>query len=116
MSGMPSIPLQPVDENGPVFAQPWQAQAFALVLKLHQEGCFEWQEWTQMLGAEISAAGKRGDADLGDEYYLYWLTALERMVESKGLVSWQQLADRKHEWQHAVANTPHGQPIKLRES
>ncbi len=110
---MPALPEQPRDDDGPVFAEPWEAQAFALTLKLHEAGHFTWSEWATTLGAEIVAARSRGDPDLGDTYYRHWLAALERLVAEKGLVRSGELGARKAAWKRAFLNTPHGQPILL---
>jgi nitrile hydratase accessory protein len=106
-------PDQPRDGDGPVFAEPWEAQAFALTLKLHEAGHFTWNEWATTLGAEIEAARARGDPDLGDTYYQHWLAALERLAAEKGLVRSGELGARKAAWKRAFLNTPHGQPILL---
>lgn len=107
------LPLLPSDDDGPVFAEPWQAQAFALALSLHHRGCFKWTEWAQALSTEIDAARARGDPDLGDTYYEHWLNALERLcVEKTGLTP-AQLAARKDAWRQAYLDTPHGQPVEL---
>jgi nitrile hydratase accessory protein len=108
-----ALPALPKDTDGPVFREPWQAQAFAMTLKLHEGGLFTWPEWVEIFSAEIAAAGARGDADLGDTYYDHWLAALERIVDAKGIVSRETLSERKDEWAAAVARTPHGEPIVL---
>lgn len=107
------LPAIPLGDGGPVFNEPWEAQAFALVLRLHQEGRFEWTEWAETLGAEIAAAQERGDPDLGSTYYHHWLRALEAIVAAKGLLSPDELSKRKEEWRVAVDATEHGQPIDL---
>lgn len=107
------LPLLPRDEAGPVFRAPWEAQAFAMAVKLHEAGCFAWSEWASRLAAEIAEAGARGDPDIGDTYYEHWLRALERLVTEKGLVADGALARRKAEWAEAADHTPHGQPIVL---
>ncbi len=109
------LPALPRDDDGPVFQEPWQAQAFAMTLRLHEAGCFTWSEWAQSLGAEITRAGEAGEPDLGDTYYHHWLAALEKLVAAKGLVASDALAERKAAWAHAAAHTPHGAPILLRE-
>ena len=38
------LPGQPHDEGGPVFREPWEAQAFAMTLSLHERGLFTWPE------------------------------------------------------------------------
>ena len=107
------LPGQPRDDEGPVFKEPWEAQAFALTLKLHEAGHFTWAEWTETLSAEINAAQARGDPDLGDTYYRHWLAALERLAAEKGLVPASDLATRKAAWRQAFLDTPHGQPVVL---
>ena len=101
------------DTEGPVFAEPWQAQAFALAVKLQDEGLFSAAEWAAALGAEIKAAQARGDPDDGTTYYRHWLAALERLVTEKGLVDRTALETRKDDWTEAYRNTPHGQPVRL---
>jgi len=114
MSGDPmTLPGLPHDAAGPVFREPWEAQAFALVVSLHQRGVFTWKEWAEMLSQEIVAAQAAGDADLGDTYYRHWLCALERLVVVKGVSSKQELSQYEHAWAHAAERTPHGIPIEL---
>jgi len=103
----------PRDANGPVFAEPWEAQAFAMALALHERGLFRWPEWAAMLGAEIKRAQEDGDPDLGDTYYRHWLAALERMVAEKGLTDQATLARYYSAWDKAADRTPHGLPIEL---
>jgi nitrile hydratase accessory protein len=107
------LPLLPRDREGPVFAEAWQAQAFAMTVELSRQGRFTWSEWAQALAAEIAAAQARGDADLGDTYYHHWLAALERLVAAKDLVGANDLAARKEAWREAAAHTEFGQPIVL---
>lgn len=103
----------PRDADGPVFRAPWEAQAFGLVLALHQRGVFSWKEWTERLSAEIAAVKARGETDDGSRYYELWLVALERLATDKGLVLTGELAVRREEWDRAARATPHGQPIEL---
>ena len=107
------LPDQPRDAAGPVFKEPWEAQAFALTLELYEAGHFTWGEWAETLGAEIEAAQARGDPDLGDTYYEHWLAALERLAAEKGLVPAGALAARQAAWKQAFLDTPHGQPVVL---
>lgn len=104
----------PRDENGPVFAEPWQAQAFAIAVKLSEEGHFTWKEWAATLADELKAAADRGDPDDGSRYYEHWLAALERLVAAKGLSDPQALSERKEAWADAYRHTPHGKPVVLR--
>jgi nitrile hydratase accessory protein len=107
------LPSLPRDSDGPVFREPWEAQAFALAVQLQEWGLFTWDEWAEALGAEITAAQKAGDPDLGDTYYRHWLTALERLVVSKGAATQAGLEGTKDAWDRAAKATPHGQPIVL---
>jgi nitrile hydratase accessory protein len=104
---------QPRDEDGPVFAEPWEAQAFALTVALHERGAFTWPEWTAALAGEIARAQAAGDPDTGETYYHHWLAALERLVAAKGLTDDATLARYAHAWEHAAERTPHGTPIEL---
>ena len=111
--GMPLGNAGPDGAPGPVFAEPWQAQAFAMTLQLHQRGLFSWPEWAAALTAQIHAAQAAGDADLGDTYYQHWLAALEQLVQHKGAASRDGLHSHASAWAHAAERTPHGQPITL---
>ena len=111
-----ALPQLPRDDGGPVFAAPWQAQAFAMALTLHSQGLFTWGEWAAMLGAEISQAQAAGDPDLGDTYYRHWLVTLERMVAETGVTTPDTLSRTRDAWDHAADRTPHGKPIVLTEA
>jgi nitrile hydratase accessory protein len=111
-----SLPSLPRDKDGPTFAEPWQAQAFGLAVRLSAEGHFTWKEWAAALAEELKAAAERGEPDDGSRYYEHWLAALERMVTSKGLTDTAALAARKEEWADAYRHTPHGQPVVLRKT
>ena len=108
------LPRLPRDEGGPVFAEPWQAQAFARAVKLSEQGHFTWREWAATLAEELKAASDRGEPDDGSHYYEHWLAALERLVEAKQLASPSDLLRRKDEWADAYRHTPHGKPVELR--
>ncbi len=110
---METFPFQPLDDEGPVFNEPWEAQAFGLVLALHEKGLFSWQEWAAVLGEEIAAAQAEGDPDLGNTYYHHWLSALEKITRLKNLSNETELRSRKEQWHAAYVNTPHGKPIQL---
>lgn len=107
-------PGLPTDSQGPVFHEPWQAQAFAMTLALHEKGLFAWGEWAAMLGETIKAAQAAGDPDTGETYYNHWLATLERMVAEKSVTTPDDLASHRDAWERAAARTPHGQPIELR--
>jgi nitrile hydratase accessory protein len=108
------LPGMPQQCGEPVFTEPWQAQAFAMTLQLHERGLFTWPEWANTLSRQIARAQAAGDADLGDTYYRHWLAALEVLVAAKGAGSARELARHRDAWEHAAERTPHGQPIELR--
>jgi nitrile hydratase accessory protein len=103
----------PRDVEGPVFREPWEAQAFAMAVLLHDAGLFAWTEWAQALHREIDRAQSAGDPDRGDTYYRHWLAALEDMLAQKGVASAAELARLRRAWKHAAERTPHGMPITL---
>ena len=103
----------PADPAGPVFREPWEAQAFAMTLLLEARGTFSWAEWAEALGEEIRQAQRAGDPDSGDTYYRHWLAALERLVTAKGIASPAALLGARHAWSHAAARTPPGMPLVL---
>jgi nitrile hydratase accessory protein len=108
-----ALPDLPQDADGPVFREPWEAQAFAMTLALHERGLFKWPEWAAALAAEIKRAQSEGDPDTGETYYSHWLNALERLVAEKGVTDPATLARYQHAWDHAADRTPHGEPIEL---
>jgi len=108
-----AVPGIPRDEQGPVFREPWEAQAFAMALALQQRGLFTWGEWATALGQEIKRAQTAGDPDTGDTYYRHWLATLERLVTEKGVTSEETLERYREAWDRAAGRTPHGTPIEL---
>ena len=108
-----ALPDLPRDREGPVFREPWEAQAFAIAVALHDRGVFTWGEWTERLGAEIKRAQAAGDPDTGETYYHHWLAALERLVAQKGVTTSDVLHRTRDAWDHAADRTPHGKPIVL---
>jgi nitrile hydratase accessory protein len=123
MSGMDStlarraadaVPGIPRDAEGPVFREPWEAQAFAMAVALHGRGLFTWPEWAATLAQEIKRAQAAGDPDTGETYYRHWLNALERIVAAKGVADSEILARYRNAWDRAAERTPHGAPIALR--
>ena len=109
-----AVPSIPCDAEGPVFREPWEAQAFAMALALYDRGLFAWPEWATILGDEIKKAQAAGDPDTGETYYQHWLNALERMVSEKGVTDASTLRRYHDAWDHAADRTPHGTPIELR--
>jgi nitrile hydratase accessory protein len=108
-----AVPGIPRDEGGPVFREPWEAQAFSMALALHQRGVFTWPEWAAALADEIKRAQAAGDPDTGETYYRHWLATLERLVAEKGIASTATLARYRDAWDRAADRTPHGTPIEL---
>ena len=68
----------------PVFAAPWEAHAFALTVKLHEQGLFSWVEWSNSLAEAIATNAEA-------PYYESWLKALESLVLKKGVIEAQEL-------------------------
>jgi nitrile hydratase accessory protein len=109
-----AVPSIPRDTEGPVFREPWEAQAFAMALALHQRGLFTWPEWAAALGDEIKRAQAAGDPDTGETYYRHWLNALERLVAQKNIATRDALHRYRDAWDRAADRTPHGTPIELK--
>ena len=107
------VPGIPHDNDGPVFREPWEAQAFAMTLALHQRGLFTWNEWAAALAAQIKRAQGEGDLDTGETYYLHWLAALEKLVAENNVATQDTLHRYRDAWDHACDRTPHGKPIVL---
>ena len=104
-----ALPRLPRDAEGPVFAEPWQAQAFALTLKLHEDGAFTWPEWASALSVELAS----DPTDDGTRYYDHWVAALEGLVTGRNLAQPNELSARKDAWKDAYLRTPHGKPVEL---
>ena len=108
-----SLPAIPRDDDGPVFRAPWEAQAFAMAVLLHERGVFTWPEWSARLADEIAAATAQGEDDDGRRYYRHWLAAIEKLVDEQGLVPAGERLARYDAWAEAARTTPHGKPIVL---
>jgi nitrile hydratase accessory protein len=104
----------PHDAVGPVFREPWEAQAFAMTLALQERGLFTWKEWADTLATEIKHAQAGGDPDTGETYYQHWLAALEQLVAQKGVATRDTLTRYRDAWDRACERTPHGMPIELK--
>ncbi len=104
----------PRDDDGPVFREPWEAQAFAMALTLHERCLFTWNEWAAALANEIKRAQACGDPDSGETYYRHWLATLEKLVAAKGVATFAAQRRYRDAWDYAADRTPHGAPIELR--
>jgi nitrile hydratase accessory protein len=113
LESLPALLRLPRDADGPVFAEPWQAQAFALAVKLSEQGHFTWKEWAAALADEIRTAASQDEPDDGSRYFHHWLAALERLVTAKGLADSVTLVARQEAWAEAYRRTPHGKPVEL---
>jgi nitrile hydratase accessory protein len=113
-SATQAVPGIPHDNDGPVFREPWEAQAFAMALALHGRGLFTWTEWAAALADEIKRAQAKGDPDTGETYYRHWLATLEGLIATKGVASSETQHRYRDAWDHAADRTPHGLPIELR--
>jgi len=100
----------PSAQDAPVFAEPWQAQAFALTLALHEKGLFSWSEWAEALSAEVKKPDAAPD---GSDYYDRWLVALEKLLAAKGVTASGDIDTLAAAWERAAHATPHGKPIML---
>lgn len=106
------LPGQPTLDGEPVFREPWEAQAFAMAIRLHEQGVFTWPEWAAALGEEIARAANT-DTDTGANYYHHWLATLERLVAERGVAPVDEQEQLRAAWRRAADRTPHGQPIVL---
>lgn len=109
----PLLPGQPDADGTPVFREPWEATAFAMAVRLHEQGVFTWQQWADALAHEIERAQLDGYADTGERYYHHWLAALERLVSDTGTASADEQERTRAAWRRAAPRTPHGRPIDL---
>lgn len=78
----------PKDAQGPVFVEPWEARAFAMVVELNARGLFAWKDFQSLLVEEIGRSEREG---LGRPYYLNWLIAAERLFEQLDMVGREEV-------------------------
>ena len=102
-----------IDEQHPVFAEPWEAHAFAIAVKLSEKGLLKWSQWSDALAEEIKKAKEHGMPDFGNNYYQFWLSALETILLDKNILKKSDLNSRIEQWRSAYLSTPHGKPVKL---
>ncbi len=108
--GRPGVDGPAPERQPESFAEPWQAEAFALTVALHERGLFSWSEWAEMLSAEVKRPGAAPD---GSDYYEHWLRALEKLLASKGIAPEREVDAAAAAWERAAHATPHGKPILL---
>ena len=96
-----------------VFAEPWQAQAFAMTMNLSKRGAFTWGEWVEVFSTEIRANPAQPGEDNADAYYRQWLAALETILTTRGLSTTEEISGMQELWRQAYLGTPHGMPIAL---
>jgi nitrile hydratase accessory protein len=104
----PGLPRS--QEGDPVFAEPWQAEAFALTVHLFDRGLFTWSEWAEALSIEVKRPHRDPD---GHDYYDGWVDALAGLLASKGVADAATILGLQRSWQRAAEATPHGRPIEL---
>lgn len=90
----------------PNFTEPWEAEAFALVVELARTGRLEWSEWVDALAAEIARSPN-------DPYYVQWVRAFEGLCVQSELLTVEEVDERARQWHRAHLATPHGQPVTL---
>lgn len=99
--------------DAPLFAEPWQAQLFAMTVGLSEAGHFTWTEWAAAFADELARA-RRGGPNAAEQYFERWLAALQALLAAKGLAAAADIARLRDAWADAYAHTPHGKPVRLR--
>jgi nitrile hydratase accessory protein len=103
----PAEPKPPLPDakapEGLVFAEPWQAEAFAMVVALNERGLFSWSEWADALSAEVKRSGAAQD---GSDYYHCWLSALEKLLVAKQVAGKSEVDALATAWHRAAHATP----------
>ncbi len=112
--GAPQPSDLPGSEAGPVFLEPWHAEAFSLAVALNRQGAFSWSEWAELFAVTLREVPAESGESVEAAYYRRWLLALESLVARKGLASVAELARRKEEWRDAYLHTRHGHPVELK--
>jgi nitrile hydratase accessory protein len=108
------IPHLPCDAEGPVFCAPWAARAFAMALKLNQDGLFSWPEWVAVFSAELASSehGPHALAGDADDYYECWVNALEKILAGKGILDTSTLEASR---ESTIASWPEPEHVARRE-
>jgi nitrile hydratase accessory protein len=103
----------PLDEEGPVFDAPWQANVFGLTVHLFKSGAFDWSQWVKVMSEEIKAAPARPGERVNDAYYRQWAAAFETLVGQLGIADPVAISQRAEQWRQAYLHTPHGAAVAL---
>lgn len=96
------------------FAEPWHAQVLGLAQLLIEGGHVSATDWAEALGAALDAAARRGAPDTEETYYTAALAALEQVSEMARIEP-GDLNNRVEAWRQAYLDTPHGQPVHLKD-
>ena len=72
------------EDGDPVFAEPWEARVFGLVVGACDQGKFTWKEFQQLLIEEIRASETQGEPR---SYYLNWAIAAEQLFTGLGALT-----------------------------
>jgi nitrile hydratase accessory protein len=109
-----NAPHIPKDNGDVIFSAPWEARAFALVVKLHDAGHFSWKQWVETFSAEVARAENAEHIREGhtDDYYECWLAAMEKLLKLQGLMTDESLEE---EIQRTLENWPHPDHVVKRE-
>jgi nitrile hydratase accessory protein len=108
LAGSPGLPKSA--EGDPVFAEPWHAQAFAMTVRLHEQGVFGWEQWAEALSREVHRPGRAMD---GSDYFECWVAALSALISQQSVASEAEQVALSDRWARAAEATPHGKPILL---
>ena len=106
-------PPEPAPAEPPVFAEPWQVQAFALAVCLQDAGLIGREQWSAAFSANIARVEAAGEAIDAERYHQLWLETLEALSLDGALAGADELARRRDAWAAAYLRTPHGRPVEL---
>ena len=81
-----------------VFEEPWESRAFGLAVAAADADVYDWEEFRQLLIAEIGAWESEHGHDHNERdqwrYYARWLQSLQDVLKKKGVVAPDELARR----------------------
>jgi nitrile hydratase accessory protein len=98
LAGLPEAGAVPRKEGELSFEAPWEIRALGMAVAAHEEGHFPWPEFQHQLVTAI----KEWEAAPADErgewtYYRYFVRALERLAEERGLADTTEIDRRTEE-------------------